>query len=366
MKLRDLLEQLVVELNVPTKDDAYTIEKEIKTNLGYGDFYIYTFQNSNKDLMEVTCLITKFPKEPGKSIFIAFGLHDPDKDLEAPPEDDEEEKKYNTQTGAGDMLKVMATVVEAVRRTFEKIGGEDKVYAIRYAPADIKRKNIYDHYIKTLFPNFKKDLNSSSTGFTVLINKDFKGKEVNEVGLEKEKTNPYLFTTEEDSDERRVYSFKTPSGLRYIVELDEYEPVDSPGELSKVVLYGDDLDDKIPDDKKRRVNSTILMIQFGVVDDEEITLGSNQNVVTNKGELYRVMNTVAAIIREDLGINQYIKYIAFDPAKRSESNPKSKKERDTDISSNSRANLYTKYILGRIPKAEILPNNMFDVLVKVK
>jgi hypothetical protein len=337
MKLRDLLEQLTIELNVPKPEDAYPIEKEVKTNLGYGDFYIYPFKNSNGDLMEVTCLITKFPKEPGKSIFIAFGLHDPDKDLEAPPEDDEEEKKYKTQTGAGDMLKVMATVVEAVRRTFKKIGGEDKVYAIRYAPADIKRKNIYDHYIKTLFPNFEKDLNSSSTGFTVLINQDFKAKEVNEIGLDSEKMKPYRFTTVEDEEDRRVYTFKTDSGLNYMVELDEEENED----------YG-----------------MVLYINFGVVDEEEITMGSNQNVVTNKGEQYRVMNTLSAIVKEDLAINSYIKYITFNPAKRKLPNPISGKERDLD--SNSRAKLYMKYIIGRLPNAKEIKHPNYPILIKIK
>jgi hypothetical protein len=217
-----------------------------------------------------------------------------------------------------------------------------------------------------LFPSFEKDLSASSTSFQQYINKDFKGKEVNEIGLEKEKMSSYPFKTEEDGEGRRVYSFETDSGLDYMVELEEYDPVDGPMEVSKLILYGDELDSSIPDDQKRRLESTVLIVTFGVVDEEDITMGSNQNVVTNKGELYGVMNTVAAIIKEDLAINQYIKYIAFNPAKRSEINPKSNKVRDTNLSSNSRANLYIKYILGRIPKAEIIPNNMFDVLAKVK
>ena len=326
MKLRDLLEQLAVELNVPTKEDAYPIEKEIKTNLGYGDFYIYTFQNSKGDLMEVTCLITKFPKEPGKSIFVAFGLHDPDKDLEAPPTDDEEEKKYKTQTGAGDMLKVMATVVEAIRRTMKKIGGEDKVYAIRYEPADVRRKNIYDHYIKTLFPNFEK-LSGSTSNFTIMVNQNFKDKSLDEIGGKDEKMPPYTFKTAYDGEDHRTYVFKTPSGLDYQVDLGEIEDEE----------YG-----------------MVLNIEFGVTDEEELT-GPIQNLVTNKGELYRVMNTIAAIIREDLAINSYIKYITFNPAKR-----------DKDVDSNAREKLYMKYILGRIPKAEEVESKRFPILIKIK
>lgn len=326
MKLRDLLEQLTVELNVPKPEDAYPIEKEIKTNLGYGDFYVYPFKNSKGDLMEVSCLITKFPKEPGKSIFVAFGLHDPDRDLEAPPDDEEEEKKYKTQTGAGDMLKVMATVVEAIRRTMKKEGGEDNIYAIRYEPADIRRKNIYDHYIQTLFPKFKK-LSGTGSNFTIFANQDFKGKEVNEVGGESEKMTPYRFKNVEDEEEFRTYIFKTDSGLQYQVDLEEIED----GE------YG-----------------MVLNINFGVVDEEELT-GPIQNLVTNKGELYRVMNTVAAVIREDLAINQYIKYITFNPAKR-----------DKDTESNARGKLYMKYIQGRIPNAKEVQSDRFPILIKIK
>ena len=338
MKLRDLLEQLTIELNVPKPEDAYPFEKEIKTNLGYGDFYVYPFKNSKGDLMEVSCLITKFPKEPGKSIFVAFGLHDPDRDLEAPPDDEEEEKKYKTQTGAGDMLKVMATVVEAIRRTMKKEGGEDNIYAIRYEPADIRRKNIYDHYIQTLFPKFKK-LSGTGSNFTIFANQDFKGKEVNEIGGESEKMRPYPYETDEDSDDFRSYSFTTDSGLKYKVDLEEDQNDE----------YG-----------------IVLFIDFGVVDDEDITGGSNQNVVTNRGEQYRIMNTLADIVKRDLQFNSYIKYIAFDASKRKLPNPISGKERDLDISSNARAKLYIKYIMGRLPNAKVVEDPNYGVLIKIK
>lgn len=447
MKLRDLLEQLTVELNIPKPEDAYDFDNIEVNNMGYGNYYKYTYTNINPhiklyyktdkglenlenlvkkyglnmitlsskketdekitkyylkitgsqedinkflknhwsvfnsfnpkgsaniesgDKMEVTTLVsppavsatTGVKTQPGKVIYVAFGLYE-----KGIGDEESEERKYNVMTGAGDMIKVLATVVEAIKQTIKKEGGEDKIYGIKFAPSDKRRKSIYDHYLTTLFPSFEKDLNSSKAGFTMFINKNFKDKSLDEIGGKDEKMEPYSFTTEEDSDDYRRYSFDTPSGLKYTVELEEFDPIDSPMDLSKIILYGDDLNDKIPAEKKRRLNNIVLMIQFGVVDKEDITGGSNQNVVTNKGELYRVMNTVAAIIREDLAINEHIKYIAFDPAKRTELNPKSKKVRDTDISSNSRANLYTKYILGRIPNAEIIKNNMFDVLVKIR
>lgn len=108
----------------------------------------------------------------------------------------------------------------------------------------------------------------------------------------------------------------------------------------------------------------VLYINFGVVDEEDITMGSNQNVVTNKGEQYRVMNTIAAIIKEDLAINSYIKYITFNPAKRKLPNPISGKERDLD--SNSRAKLYMKYIQGRLSNAKEIEHPNYPILIKIK
>ena len=76
------------------------------------------------------------------------------------------------------------------------------------------------------------DLNSYSGGFALFVNKDFKGKEINEIGLDSEKMKPYRFTTVEDEEDRRVYIFKTDSGLNYMVELDEEE-----NEEYGIVLY---------------------------------------------------------------------------------------------------------------------------------
>jgi hypothetical protein len=343
MKLRQLLEELTLELNMPKPEDAYKFDKIASKNLGYGDYYKYAYTNVKGDPMEVTVMSTKKPKDPGLTLYVAFG---PDETAQGTKtdfipdpgnEDPDSEEKYNVKTGAGDVLKVLATVVQAVKNTANKVGGMDKVYAMAWSPADKKRKNVYDLYVKTLFPSFEKDLAASSSSFQHYINKDFKGKEVNEIGLEKEKMSYYPFKTEEDEDDRRVYSFETDSGLDYMVELDEEENDE----------YG-----------------MVLYINFGVVDEEDITMGSNQNVVTNKGEQYRVMNTIAAIVKEDLAINSYIKYITFNPAKRKLPNPISGKERDLD--SNSRAKLYMKYIIGRLPNAKEIEDPKYPILIKIK
>jgi hypothetical protein len=343
MKLRQLLEDLTLELNMPKPEDAYKFDKIASKNLGYGDYYKYAYTNVKGDPMEVTVLSTKKPKDPGITLYVAFGAdvtaQGTKTDFIPDPgnEDPDEEDKYDQKTGAGDVLKVLATVVQAVKNTVNKVGGMDKIYAMAWSPTDPKRANVYDHYVQTLFPTFKKDLQTSRHSFKYYINQDFKDKKVNEIGLDSEKMKPYPFKTVEDGEDRRVYSFKTDSGLDYMVELEE------------------EVDDDL---------GMVLYINFGVFDKDDVGAGSNQNVVTNKGEQYRVMNTLSAIVKEDLAINSYIKYITFNPAKRKLPNPISGKERDLD--SNSRAKLYMKYIIGRLPNAKEIEHPNYPILIKIK
>jgi hypothetical protein len=343
MKLRQLLEDLTLELNMPKPEDAYKFDKIASKNLGYGDYYKYAYTNVKGDPMEVTVLSSKKPKDPGITLYVAFAedttAQGTKGDFIPDPgdEDPDDETKYDQKTGAGDVLKVLATVVQAVKNTANKVGGMDKVYAMAWSPTDPKRGNVYDHYIQTLFPTFKKDLQMSRHSFKYYINKDFKWFKVNEIGLDSEKMKPYRFTTVEDGEDRRVYSFKTDSGLDYMVELEE------------------EVDDDL---------GIVLYINFGVFDKDDVGAGSNQNVITNKGEQYRVMNTLSAIVKEDLAINSYIKYITFNPAKRKLPNPISGKERDLD--SNSRAKMYMKYIIGRLPNAKEIDDPKYPILIKIK
>jgi hypothetical protein len=344
MKLRQLLEDLTLELNMPKPEDAYKFDKIASKNLGYGDYYKYAYTNVKGDPMEVTVLSSKKPKDPGITLYVAFGADTTAQgtkgDFIPDPgdEDPDDETKYDQKTGAGDVLKVLATVVQAVKNTVNKVGGMDKIYAMAWSPTDPKRGNVYDHYVQTLFPTFKKNEEASKHSFKYYVNQDFKDKKkVNEIGLDSEKMKPYPFKTVEDGEDRRVYSFETDSGLDYMVELEE-ETDDDLG----IVLY----------------------INFGVFDKDDVGAGSNQNVITNKGEQYRVMNTLAAIIKEDLAINSYIKYITFNPAKRKLPNPISGKERDLD--SNSRAKLYMKYIQGRLPNAKEIDDPKYPILIKIK
>lgn len=158
--------------------------------------YSYRYTNSKGDDMEITVRCEKVTdiNDPGPlrpSMTIAFSKYekDPDEDEMFAQvfgrDDDEEEylsdfddeRKYSQKTGANDFIKVLATIVEAIKRTAnDYVGGMDKVYQLAYSPSDKKRKNIYDHYIQSLFPTWKKDLSKSSNSWTYLINQNYKGK----------------------------------------------------------------------------------------------------------------------------------------------------------------------------------------------
>jgi len=120
----------------------------------------------------------------------------------------------------------------------------------------------------------------------------------------------YEFDYYGDMGHARVYGFETPS-YPYTVEL-------------------------APDD----LENNILDVRFFVTDEEDPD-EEKDDIVTNKGELFRVMATVAKIIKQDLQDNPEIDTLTFSPAlKKSENLPNS-----------SRLNLYLKFIKHEYPKA---------------
>ena len=177
MKLTKILKEVLSELNVPKPEGAYKFYKITKKDLGYGTMHTYVYENVNGDLMEISNLVTKHPKEPGKSIYLAFKKYEgPGSEEEDYDNEEEEERKYSEKTGAADLIKVLATVVQATKNTMNKEGGENNIYAIKFSPSDNKRANIYLHYIKTLFPDFKEEKGVESK-FATFVNKNFKAKE---------------------------------------------------------------------------------------------------------------------------------------------------------------------------------------------
>ena len=158
----------------------------------------------------------------------------------------------------------------------------------------------------------------------------FKQHLLQEIGGEEGSVKPYDFDKSYDKQEERSYTFETDSGLKYRVDL-------------------------YTNDSSKYGPASVLYIEFGVEDENGY---ADTLAMTNKGELYRVMNTVAAIIKKDLASNKSIKYIIFAPSVR--------KGKDDSISNNARTKLYLKYITSRIPNAEEIENKGSEVLIKIR
>lgn len=291
MKLSKILKEVLSELNVPKPEDAYKFDKILKKDLGYGTMHTYVYTNQNGDQMEISNMVTKHPKEPGKSIYIAFKKYDPtEPDEEEYDSDEEQEKKYSEKTGAQDFIKVLATVVQATKNTMKKEGGDNSIYAIKFSPSDKKRASIYMHYIGTLFPDFEEK--DQEGMFTSFVNKNFKEKVISEIGDSSAGTYP----TKEKS---------TPRGTNYRFNTDYKDPktgnLDSTPYEIEIVKWG-------PDG---------INVQFGVLPKKGAKVGaSNLKIETNRGEVYKVMATVADCVRKELAKNPEIKEIYFEPSKK--------------------------------------------------
>jgi hypothetical protein len=140
---------------------------------------------------------------------------------------------------------------------------------------------------------------------------------------------PYSFDFYSDYGNMRIYGFDTEN-YPYTVEL-QYTDFD---------LYDEDI-------------TNILGVRFYVSDDEDPDI-ERDDIVTNKGELFRVMATVTAIIKKDLKDHPEIDTITFTPAK--------KEGETTNV---SRLNLYMRYIKNAFPNATITTGNRGSVEVKL-
>ena len=141
---------------------------------------------------------------------------------------------------------------------------------------------------------------------------------------------PYSFNFYYDDGNMRVYGFDTEN-YPYTVEL-QYTDLDN---------YDEDI-------------TNILGVRFYVQDDEDPDI-ERDNIAVNKGELFRVMATVTAIIKKDLQAHPEIDTITFTPAK--------KEGETTNV---SRLNLYMRYIKNAFPSATITTLDRGKVEVKFK
>ena len=110
-----------------------------------------------------------------------------------------------------------------------------------------------------------------------------------------------------------LYYFNTSSGLRYEVRF---------GRRQDNILH-----------------STIV---FGVINDE---FEGEEYVTTNRGEVYRVMNTIVMIVKDFMEQHQKVNIYEFHAIDRDDEDERpSQQEQKNKIKGNSRLKLYKRYL----------------------
>ena len=132
-----------------------------------------------------------------------------------------------------------------------------------------------------------------------------------------------------DDEAERQYGFTTDSGTIYEVKVETFYR----GEGKPV----------------------IARVLFGIVgEDGDISYDAQ----TGENDIYRIMATIVAVVKKDLKSN-HADIIEFSPSKRIG-------DKDKDPMSNVRTQLYTRYIKGQFPNAEVTRTLYGDIRVDLK
>lgn len=158
IKLADIL----AEITIPTPEDAYSFSQPKSSEEGNLKKQRFSFKNSNGEDMSIDANFDK----SSDALYVTF-YRDSDTNVG--------DKKYAVETGSGDMMKILATVVEAINRAANNLGGMEGIERIMISPADKRRFNIYKHYAEVLAEKkFKGFVVKSSGSWIELINKNYK------------------------------------------------------------------------------------------------------------------------------------------------------------------------------------------------
>ena len=129
-----------------------------------------------------------------------------------------------------------------------------------------------------------------------------------------------------DDEAERQYGFSTDSGTIYEVKVETFYR----GEGKPI----------------------IARVSFGIIgQDGDISYDAQ----TGENDIYRIMSTIVEIVKKDLESND-ADIIEFSPSKR-------EGDRDQDPMSNVRTQLYSRYIKGQFPNAEVTQTTLGDIRV---
>ena len=112
---------------------------------------------------------------------------------------------------------------------------------------------------------------------------------------------------------------------------------------------------KYKDFKENDKEYPAIEVTFGITPNDmptNVSYGGNVSIVTNKGEMYRVMSTIVDIIKDYIKRNDNIKAIIYEPIKKG----KTRKDQRND--------LYMAFIKKQIPTAKFEDSDG-SVIVKI-
>jgi len=134
-----------------------------------------------------------------------------------------------------------------------------------------------------------------------------------------------------DDEAERQYGFSTDSGTLYQVTIETIEDLPEMGRPVRAV------------------------VKFGTIEnDGDISYDAQ----TGENDIYRIMATIVSIVKKDLKSN-HADIIEFSPSKRVG-------DKDQDPMSNVRTQLYSRYIKGQFPNAEVTKTMHGDISVNLK
>jgi hypothetical protein len=228
------------------------------------------------------------------------------------------------ETNKGELFKVMSTISSILREIIDKYKSITK---IKYFPKSKigkqqnQRDRLYKIYLKKEFPNVTFEKNHMGDTVAILnesslkIKKSLMERIIFEIGDGGAKTYKYKGTRSSPIEGKSKYTFTTDSEMDYSVSLE--------------------------------IDDGYLEVDFSVW---------GQYAETNKGEMFDVMTTIVAIIKEDLSKIQIpLKGIKYFPSlKRGGETIKP----GINNSQNKRDKLYRAYIKKAFPNATFRVRNM--------
>ena len=130
-----------------------------------------------------------------------------------------------------------------------------------------------------------------------------------------------------DDEAERQYGFSTDSGTIYEVKVETFY--------------------------QGPTRPVIARVLFGIIgQDGDISYDAQ----TGENDIYRIMSTIVEIVKKDLKDN-HADIIEFTPSKRKDTST------DKDPMSNVRTQLYSRYIKGQFPNAEVTQTIHGDIRV---